>query len=133
MEAVADTSIVIALENASEPNPDLTGIVVAVSTLTWSEMAVGLHTATGVVELGRRLRALQDLRESLPQTLPYDDACVAAYHRVLDRVLERGGKPKARQFDRMIAATALAHGLPLVTRDMADARLLDGLVEILER
>jgi tRNA(fMet)-specific endonuclease VapC len=45
----------------------------------------------------------------------------AAYRRV-------GRKPAACAFDALIAATALANGLPLYTANPADFKGIDGLV-----
>lgn len=44
-----------------------------------------------------------------------------------------GRKPRgARAVDLMIAATALAHGLPLYTRNAKDLQGLDDLIEIVD-
>jgi predicted nucleic acid-binding protein len=134
MRALLDTSVVIALANPAEPEPDLSDVSqIAVSALTWSELAIRLQNSADVAVMSRRLEAYTLLRERLTRTLAYDDDCVAAYRRVLARVKERGGQPKVRPFDRMIAATALAHGLALITRDQADAAMLAGLVQVVKR
>lgn len=41
-----------------------------------------------------------------------------------------GRQPRARALDLLIAATALAHGARLYTRNPGDLAGLDGLVEI---
>ncbi|MDR1393274.1 MAG: PIN domain-containing protein [Bifidobacteriaceae bacterium] len=129
-----DTSVVIALVKPSEATPDLTDFDgVAVSCLTWSELAAGLHSAPNVESMSRRLDEYDRLRTLLNQTIPYDESCVAAYRQLLARVATTGGTARSRPLDRMIAATALAAGLPLVTRDLADSRRFQGLLEIFER
>lgn len=49
------------------------------------------------------------------------------------RVSLRGVDPKANLLDRMIAATALANELPLVTRNISDLRGIEDLVELVPR
>ncbi|MCL2091374.1 MAG: type II toxin-antitoxin system VapC family toxin [Micrococcales bacterium] len=131
---LADTSILVAIVKPSEPAPDLAVYgTVAVSALTWSELAVGLHSSTDLAQMRRRLEEYTALRSLFTATVAYDDACASAYLKIVSRVAERGGTVKARPLDRMIAATALAHDLPLVTRNGADFAQLDGLVDVHER
>jgi predicted nucleic acid-binding protein len=47
-------------------------------------------------------------------------------------VLARGRAPRRRFADLMIAATALAEQLPLVTRDAADFAGFEDLVDVIE-
>jgi predicted nucleic acid-binding protein len=49
---------------------------------------------------------------------------------ILAHVSDAGGDVKSRRFDRMIAATALAHGLAVLTRNASDLADLAGLVEV---
>ena len=44
--------------------------------------------------------------------------------------MQRGGKPRRRSFDLAIAATAKVHGVPLLTNNAADFKLIEDLVEI---
>ncbi|MDR1441019.1 MAG: type II toxin-antitoxin system VapC family toxin [Bifidobacteriaceae bacterium] len=134
VRAVADTSILIALVKVSEPSPDLSGLGdICVSALSWSELSIRLHTVSDVAGMSRRLEEFSALRALFTLTLPYDDRCAVAYQRILARVLEQGGAPKARPFDRMIAATALAHEVPLITRDRAGFGQVGNLVDVIER
>ena len=52
--------------------------------------------------------------------LPFDERAAREYGRVVAAVLAGGRKPQRRAYDLLIAATALANGLPLVTRNGAD-------------
>lgn len=70
------------------------------------------------------------LVETFGAGIPYDDACVRAYGRLLATAVERGGDPKAHRLHRMIAATALAHRLTLVTRDRGDFQMFEDIIEI---
>ena len=133
-EALLDTSVVIAFADPREPTPDLTEFEAThVSSLTWHELTLGLHAARDIAEYRRRTQALTTLRSVFGAGLAYDDVCTAAADRLLARVVERGGILCAHTFDRMIAATAIANGMTLVTRNAADLRGFDGLLQVVER
>jgi hypothetical protein len=60
-------------------------------------------------------------------------ACARAYGRICAGVVAVGRKPgRARSVDLMIAATALAHRIPLYTLNASDLRGLDDLIEIVD-
>ena len=46
--------------------------------------------------------------------------------------LRLGASAGPRAVDLLIAATAVANGIPLYTRNADDVRFLDGLVEVVE-
>ena len=104
-----------------------------VSSLTWAELALEVHAVTSLAEYKRRTARVNRLRAMFGEGLPFDDHCAQAYDAALEHVTERGGSPKAHRFDRMIAATAAANGLALVTRNSGDFLQLRGLVEVVER
>ena len=122
-----DTSVIIDIEKLpAERLPN----VFSVSALTLAELSAGLmatdHTPTRVA---RQLR-LQNL-ESMVEVLPFDASCARAYASVFAAVRSIGRKPRgSRAVDYMIAATALAHQLPLYTRNPKDFAGLDELIEI---
>lgn len=122
-----DTSVVIALHDiplASLPDEP------AISALTLAELAAGPHATTDPSERALRQDRLQRT-EATFDPLPFDLAAARAYGRVLAAVVEQGRTARARRaVDLMVAATALAGGLPLYTRDPDDLRGLDGLVEV---
>lgn len=122
-----DTSVVIALHDiplASLPEEP------AISALTLAELAAGPHATTDPSERALRQDRLQRT-EATFDPLPFDLAAARAYGRVLAAVVEQGRTARARRaVDLMVAATALAGGLPLYTRDPDDLRGLDSLVEI---
>ena len=129
-----DTSVLIASRSHSEALPDLQGFDdLTVSSVSYSELTMGLHSTQDLVTYKQRHARLSQLKETFGAGIPYDDVCVQAYDDLLALVVERGGEPKAHRLDRMIAATALAHGLVLVTRNIAHFRLLEGRLELAER
>lgn len=122
-----DTSVLIDLEMIDAGQLPLE---VAVSAVTMAELAAGPHATADADERGRRQDRLQRA-EAAFDPLPFDGECARAYGRVLAAVVAAGRNARgARAVDLLIAATALAEQLPVYTRDSADFRGLDGLIEI---
>ena len=121
-----DTSVVIDL--ALIEAADLPGEI-AVSAITMAELAAGPHATTNPAERARRQDRLQRA-EATFEPLPVDIAVARAYGRVYAAVGATGRKARGRRaVDLFIAATAVAAGLPLYTRNPDD---FAGLSEILE-
>jgi hypothetical protein len=100
--------------------------------LTIAELAGGLSAAVGEFEETRRRHHLQQV-EAIVEALPFDLACARAYGHVSAAIERIGRKPRgSRAVDLMIAATALAHELPLHTLNPKDLRGLQGLIEIVD-
>lgn len=122
-----DTSVVIDIEML---DPSLLPGEVAVSALTMAELAAGPHATTDPEERGRRQDRLQRA-EAAFDPLPFDTDAARAYGRIFSAVTATGRKARgARAVDLLIAATALAAGLPLYTRNGDDLQALDDLVEV---
>ena len=121
-----DTSVVIDLELIEATDlPD----EIAVSAITMAELAAGPHATTDPAERARRQDRLQRA-EATFEPLPVDTAVARAYGRVYAAVGAAGRKARGRRaVDLFIAATAVAAGLPLYTRNPDD---FAGLSEILE-
>lgn len=123
-----DTSVVIDLEHLDVE--DLPAEV-AISAITMAELAAGPHATADADERGRRQDRLQRT-EAAFDPLPFGTEAARAYGRVFAAVRASGRKPRgARVADLLVAATALAEGLPLVTRNPADVRHLDDLIEVI--
>ena len=58
--------------------------------------------------------------------MPFDIRSARAYGRIHAAVVDQGRQPWRRFADLLIAATALAEDLPLVTRNSKDFQGLDG-------
>jgi predicted nucleic acid-binding protein len=103
----------------------------AVSAITMAELAAGPHATSDAKERGRRQDRLQRA-EAAFDPLPFDGDAARAYGRIVASVVAAGRKARgARAVDLLIAATALAAGIPLYTRNGDDFRALDGLVDVI--
>ena len=122
-----DTSVVVDLENL---DPAQLPREVTVSALTMAELSAGPHATADPEERGRRQDRLQRA-EAAFDPLPFDTDAARAYGRVFAAVMMSGRKARgARAVDLLIAATALAAGLPLYTRNTDDFLALKELVEV---
>lgn len=122
-----DTSVVIDLDVLdSERLPE----ELAVSAITLAELAAGPHATSDPIERARRQDRLQRT-EATFEALPVDANVARAYGRVYAGVAAAGRKARGRRAtDLLIAATAIAAGLPLYTRNPSDFSGLDGLLDI---
>lgn len=102
----------------------------SISAISLAELAAGPH-ATGSSEERARRQAHLQVVEATFDALPFDASCARAYGQVFAAVAAAGRKARGRRaVDLLIAATALAHSLPLFTCNAGDLDGLDGLVEV---
>ncbi|HHU09282.1 MAG TPA: type II toxin-antitoxin system VapC family toxin [Intrasporangiaceae bacterium] len=127
--ALLDTSVVISAMGAGEVE-ELPYDVLVVSALSYAELRLGLVTATDMDELRRRIRRIEAISRVFGPGIPFDDACAREYERVVQAAVDHGQRPRTNAVDRMIAAVAAAHRMPLLTRNAVDLRGVDGLVDI---
>jgi hypothetical protein len=113
-----DTSVFIAQEGR-ELDVSALPDEVAVSVVTYGELRAGVLAATDVSVRSRRLSTLQTVADLHP--LPVDTAVADEWARL--RLLLTAAGRRVNVNDTWIAATALAHGVPVVTQD-ADYRAL---------
>ncbi len=118
-----DTSAVIDLADLSV---DLLPEECLISVITLAELSVGALVATNARQRGARQAHLQQAEADF-DPLPFDTACARAFGRVAASLRRSGRKTQARAYDALIAATAVAHGLPVVTRNPDDFTGIDGL------
>src|SRR5690349_18196086 len=124
---VLDTSTVIMLPRIADPaslpaEPLITAVTLA-------ELSVGPLVATDDVERAARQAHVQQAEADF-DPLPFDAAAARAFGRVAASLRKAGRKPAARAYDAMIAATALAHDLPVFTCNPADFAGIDGLTVV---
>ena len=123
-----DTSVVIDLDLL---RCELLPMEVAISAITLAELAAGPFAATSVDEQARRQDRLQRA-EAAFDPLPFGVDAARAYARIFAAVRQAGRQPRRRAADLLIAATALAEQLPLLTRNSDDFAGLDGLIHVVE-
>lgn len=92
----------------------------AISTITLAELAYGLHTSDPLVNAAREQRYQWIVRTFDP--IPFGADAARTYGALCASVRIAGRDPKPRRFDLLIAAVAVAAGLPLITRNPADFR-----------
>src|SRR5579862_8219475 len=110
----------------------------AISAITLAELSAGPHQVRPNgeqaqydehEERARRTEALQRA-ESEFDPIPFDAEAARIYGRVTAAVVAAGRKPRRRIADLMIAATAIAEGLPLITTNPADYAGLEKLIRV---
>src|SRR5215467_12721877 len=110
----------------------------AISAITLAELSAGPHEVRRNdeqdmydehEERARRLEVLQRA-ESEFDPVPFDVEAARVYGRVTAAVVATGRKPRRRIADLMIAATAIAEGLPLFTTNPGDLTGLGDLLTI---
>lgn len=102
---------------------------VGIAAITMAELAAGPHATDDPAERAVRQDRLQRA-EATFDPIPFGGAAARAYGRVYAAVVAAGRKPRRRIAGLLIAATALAEGLPLLTRNPADFAGLDKLIAI---
>jgi predicted nucleic acid-binding protein len=114
-----DTSAVILLGEITDPTalPDES----VISAITLAELSVGPHVARDDEDRSARQQHLQQAEADF-EVLPFDADCARAFGGVAAALRASGRKPAARAYDALIAASAIAHGLPLYTCNPDDFR-----------
>ena len=108
-----DTSVFIAREDGRQLGvlPDR----VTVSVVTIGELELGVLAATDDDVLARRADTLALARESDP--IPVSEPVMSAWARLVIDCRRAGVHRTVKLTDALIAATAITHGLPVVTQD----------------
>lgn len=121
-----DTSVVIDLDLLA---PSALPRAVGVCAITMAELAAGPGATDDLAERARRQDRLQRA-EAAFEPIPFGTDAARAYGRVHAAVVAAGRQPRGRFADLLIAATAVAEGLPLVTRNPDDFAGLAGTVQV---
>jgi predicted nucleic acid-binding protein len=107
-----DTSVFIAREGGRPLGrlPD----TAAVSVVTVAELHLGVLMAEDPTSRAQRLRTLSAVM-ALFDPLPIDSSVARAFAELVAEARREGRRPKI--MDTWIAATAVAHGIPVYTQD----------------
>lgn len=116
-----DTSVFIAQEDR-RPLGELPDRV-AVSVVTIGELQLGVLGAAGDDLRARRADTLALARAADP--IPISEAVMGAWARLVADCRAAGVHRAIKLTDSLIAATAIEHGLPVVTQDGDFARLAE--------
>lgn len=123
-KGILDTSAVLRLHELA---PDDLPIDAAITTVTLAELSVGPLLAQDEEVRAARLSQVQRAETDFGQPIPFDVEAARAFAQVAADIRRSGGKPAARAFDALIAATAKAAGLPLYTFNADDLKGVTGL------
>lgn len=110
---LVDTSVLVAREVDRPLRQDPSEWSVHVSVVTLAEIKAGVLLASDVDIRVRRLTTLESL-DVVPR-LPIDEAVASEWAVLRASAAERGRRVNVN--DMWIAATALRHGMPVVTQD----------------
>jgi predicted nucleic acid-binding protein len=117
-----DTSVFVANESGRPLDESLLPAEGAISPITVAELHVGVLAARDVDTRARRLATLESIADV--ETLPIDNAVAASWALLRIHLAEAGRRLNVN--DLWIAATALAHGIPVITQD-DDFEPVDGV------
>lgn len=122
-QGVLDTSALIDLALLDEVSLPAAPLITAI---TLAELSVGPLVARNEADRAARQRHLQQAEADF-SPLPFDAEAARAFGGVAASLRVSGRKPAARAYDALIAATALAHQLPVYTGNPGDFEGIDGL------
>ena len=111
--ALADTSVFIGLEAARFDGGRFADYEWGVSAVTLGELRLGVLQAQNPEAASRRLSTYQLAQRF--EALTVDEAVSDAWALLISRLRAAGRKAPVN--DSWIAATAIAHGVPIVTQD----------------
>lgn len=115
MRGLLDTSVFIAGEQGRQLDAERLPDESAVSVVTLAELELGVHMAGDEASRAQRLRTLAGVQREF-EALPIDAAVASAFAELVAS-LRRAGKRSLGVQDAWIAATANAHGVPVVSQD----------------
>jgi predicted nucleic acid-binding protein len=121
-----DTSVFIARETG-RPLGELPAHV-AVSVVTIGELQLGVLAAEEAPARARRADTLALARAADP--IPVSEAVIVAWARLVFECRRAGIHRTVKLTDALIAATAIAHGLPVITQDEDYSLIADAYSEL---
>jgi len=97
-----------------------------ITAITLAELSVGPLVASDDEERAARQAHVQQAEADF-DPLPFDARAARCFGRVAASLRLAGRKTRARAYDAMIAATAMAHDLPVYTCNPGDFAGIEGL------
>lgn len=122
MRVLLDTSVLIGEDVPID-------VEAAISVASITELHFGVLVAVDEDERARRVDRLAAV-EAAFDPLPITVETARAWGRLAAAVAQRGGKPRRRQIDLAIAATAEVEEVPLLTHNLADFEIIKDLVDV---
>jgi len=123
-EGLLDTSTLLLLPRLTDPS--VLPATPLISTITLAELSVGPLVTDDAPERARRTAQVQQAEADF-EPIAFDAPAARAFGQVAAALRKSGRKPAARAYDALIAAIAIANGLPLYTCNPADFAGIDGL------
>jgi len=125
-----DTNLLIGKPDLSVLGVPMEEIETCTSILCYAELMDGEFDSDALTA-ARAVIEMAGARETLGDGLPFGASELAAYRAVCTATV-RGGRSltRARRMDMMIAATALANGLTLATRNADDFAAVKDVVPV---
>lgn len=126
-QGILDTNTLILIDRVADTTTLPSEPVITAATL--AELSVGPLVASDARERAVRQAHLQQAEANF-DPLPFDAAAARSFGQVAASLRRAGRKPAARAYDAMIAAIALAHGLPVHTCNPDDFAGIEGLTVV---
>jgi tRNA(fMet)-specific endonuclease VapC len=123
-EGLLDTSTLLLLPRLTDPS--ILPEIPLISAITLAELSVGPLVTDDTAERARRTAQVQQAEADF-EPVAFDAGAARAFGQVAVSLRRSGRKPAARAFDALIAATAIANGLPLYTCNPGAFAEIDGL------
>lgn len=129
MAQLIDSSVFIALERRGLTLNTLAAVVpdesLALASITVSELLAGVERADSLERRLRREAFVEAVITTIP-VLPFDLRMARTHAHIWAQLMRTGQAIGAH--DLLIAATALAHGYPVVTQNLRDFIRVPGLL-----
>lgn len=127
LRLLLDTSVITDLDEVG--SGDYESAVPAVSAISVAELAYGLDI-DDPIERRARSERYQVVLEQF-DVLPFDTTAAEIYGTMAAVVRRIGRNPRPRRMDLLIAATASAYSIPMLTRNPVDFAGLERLVDVI--
>ncbi|MBR7831345.1 type II toxin-antitoxin system VapC family toxin [Actinospica sp. MGRD01-02] len=123
-----DTRTLIDIEDIPDERLPIVSEVCAIS---MAELMMGVHMARDAADRSARITKLLTVGANF-DPLPFGDKATNSFNALVGLTVAIGRNPKPRKNDLMIAATAVANGLPLYTANIDEFKGLESMLEVVE-